>query len=694
MSTTIERTWDTAETALAEVLPHYESREQQTTLAHAIERAITDRTHLAAQGGTGVGKSFAALIPAIIHALKTGRSVVVATGTKGLQGQYTLTDIPFLVEKLAGFWGTPVRTAELKGRSNYACRSKLADNPDVDYLDELLTELDENPEHHGDLERFETVTVDPRDRSKLASSSEECPGAASCPFGSDCYAVKASNRARNAQLVITNHALLAVDLMISTSASPDEAPVPVLLPNYDVVIVDEAQEFMGYVTQALGATMVAGTFASLTYQIESFLGEKGITRSIMGAVTRLFDEMGRLVPPRRGESSKRLDERTLAPVRGDVAKIVNGLNDLADEIEGVIVEDDDRLKAQRNRLLTRIASTVNKLSVLSPWDEDVKTADEPDPQGANRGTVGEVVRWVNREGDKVQVGYSPLSVANFLHRKLWSHRTGILLSATLANGKDFSYIPGMLGMRDYRTCDAGTPFDYPEQARIWIPRDMHPGKDEAAWRSDGHSTTYELIKAADGRALLLFTSRKEMNLRWDAIADELEELDIPCRRQEPGASAAELMRWKNDNPRSVVFGLKSFMQGVSAPNPDALRLVILNRMPNPVPSEIVFKARSDARDAEVMRKYHLTADKAKWHHDGIYNGSFFAMSVPEMMLVLLQAFGRLIRSRRHQGLMVVLDSRLHPQVGPGYGKSAYRNLPAATPLESQREAITYLRGFA
>lgn len=677
------RNWDAAEIALAEVLPGYEPRAEQTNLAHFIEQAMIDGVCVAAQAGTGTGKSFAALIPSILHALKSGKSVVVATGTKGLQGQYSLEDIPFLVEKLAGFWGTPIRTAELKGRSNYACLSKLNDSPDVDYLAQLLAELNANPEHHGDLERFETVKVAPRDRMKLASSSEECPGASSCPFGSECYAVKASNRARNAQLVITNHALLAVDLMISTAPSPDEAPVPVLLPDYDVVIVDEAQEFENYVTNALGSQLTEGTFAALGTQVDAFTDNPRGSRHLMGSVTRLFREMGDLVPP-RGEGQQRLTDGALDKVRKDLDNITEELEGALGAVKSVVTEGDDRLKSKQRRLATRIQGALNKLSVLAPWEDDTEPDVEP-----REDLVGEVVRWVTREGDKVIMGYSPLSIANFLHHKLWAHKTGVLLSATLANGTDFSYIPGLLGMREYRSFDAGTPFDYPEQARIWIPRDMHPSKDRAGWLGLGHNTTYDLITAAGGRALLLFTSRSAMDQRWDALADLLDESDIPCRRQEAGVSADELIRWKNENPTGVVFGLKSLMQGVSVKDPNALRLVILDKAPFPVPSEVVFQARSDAMDAAAAKRSRKTLDKAKWEHDG----SFFGMSIPIMMLVLLQAFGRLIRSRQHEGLMVILDSRLHPEVGPGYGKKVYRNLPEATPLETKREAVQYLRGF-
>lgn len=647
--------WKTAEERLATSLPTYESRPQQTALATKIENALASRKVLFGQAGTGTGKSFAALIPAIEHAIATGRSVVVATATKALQDQY-VGDLEFLQAHL----GVDFNWAVLKGRGNYPCMAKLAELDPATILNgnQLLEEL-EIAENTIDLDSLITE-LDPRDRPKLTSSSDECPGKRDCPFGDVCYAEAAKAAARAADVIVVNHALLVTDLVVREVTGGEVQ----MLGDFDAVIVDEGHEFEEYTTSALGSEMSVRSLTSLGTEIANFLGDPNAVSSLMAAAQGLFTAMGRVLG---NDKTAELSQAVLVRNAEAFGKVTDALRLLATEVRDVDTYGNDAAKNRSKRLLRRISSTVTR--VVRVVSED----------------AADLVRWVeNDEKRGTILKFAPLHVGEFLNRMLWNGmdeegdsfpRSAVILSATLALGDDFSYIAGRLGAEEYLSFDAGTPFAYPKQAAVFIPSSGCDPSQGSSWEGRLVATIDQLVIASGGRALLLFTSRRSMDKAHAAVADRMADAGIQVLKQGDAPNKRLAAEFKRDET-SVLFALRSFMTGVDVQG-DALRLVIIDKMPFPVPTDVIVKARAQAIDDEVAR-----TGQNKWVH-----GSFNTMTVPGMALVLMQAFGRLIRTKNDEGLVVILDDRIHTKK---YGKRILAALPPARRLTTLAQAQGYL----
>lgn len=639
--------WTTAEERLAQTLPGYESRENQTALAQTIESALHDGKHLAAQAGTGTGKSLAALIPAIEYALEHETRVVVSTATKALQGQYANKDIPFLLANL----GVDFSATLLKGRGNYICKAKISElKPGtIQNQDGLLQEL-ETDGQIGDIEELITE-LDMRDKPKLTTSSEECPGKSDCRFGSVCFAEQAKARAKDAQIVIVNHSMLITDLAVRARTDGEVS----ILGDFGAVIIDEAHELEDYATSALGVDFSQGSLTSAATQAQNFLGT-GSTRTVSalnGAAKKLFDQLATILGKNK---TLALDEELILKNQDVLFGVLDSIDAVFAEIKAVDVYGDDEKKQRRKRLMKRFSSLATRFA-------DIMASES-----------GDLVRWIeaNDKGNTV-LKTAPLHVGPFLRQELWSKTPGVLLSATLAMGNDFSYITERLGIDQYRQFDAGTPFNYPKQAALFVPEDFDPSPANAMeWRMKVGATLTELAKAAGGRGLFLFTSTSAMKQAYAAAASSLEAQGIQCLMQGQQNNRVLTETFKADET-SVLFALKSFMTGFDVQG-DALRLVVIDKLPFPVPTDVIVKARCDAHD--------------KATGGGWKNGSFSKITVPSMALTLQQAFGRLIRTKDDEGLVAILDSRLWTK--PSYGKKIVNSLPPARRIKLLAEATGYL----
>lgn len=651
-------TWSEAEQRFAETLPGYESRPEQQNLAGAIEYNFETDGHLMAQAGTGTGKSLAALVPAIDHAKVMGMPVVVSTATKALQDQYAGKDLPFLAKTLGGF-----TFAVLKGRSNYLCRAKLAElanggAPSIVNGNSLMEELESDPNHTGDFDDLITE-VDFRDKSKLTTSSDECPGKNECPFGEVCFAEMAKSRAKEADVVVVNHALLVTDLVVRLRTENRGG----MLPEYCGVVVDEAHELEEYATSTLGNEFTQRSLTTFASEAANFLDDPRTVLATNSAAVNLFESLERY---RGKDKTKSLTDRALLDHEQQFVAAINAIRDLRTSIFDRAIHGDDEMKGKRKRLLKRAATLTERLV-------DVLTAE-----------AGDLVRWVEFDEKRGTIlKYAPLAVAPFLRANLWSFRSGedqeltqraaVLLSATLALGSDFSYIANRLGVDSYTGFDAGTPFDYPKQSALYVPLDCDP-TEGYSWKAKVNANIGELVRTSGGRALLLFTSRTAMNEAHAATAELIERDGYTVLKQgdRPNRQLAEI--FKTDE-HSVLFALKSFMTGIDVQG-DALRLVVIDKLPFPVPTDIIVKARADAVDAQVPERQRWT------------KGSFPVLTIPAMALTLMQAFGRLIRTKQDEGLVVILDSRLHTKK---YGRTILGALPPARRLNTLPEALSYLR---
>lgn len=654
--------WNDAEAAFAQALPGYESRAAQQGLAHAIEDNFAAHGHLLAQAGTGTGKSLAGLVPAIFHALKCGQPVAVATATKALQDQYAGKDLPFLQEVFAKQLGLDFRFAVLKGRGNYLCRAKLAELAPETVFNQntLLEEIDaRGAELSGDLDDLVTE-IDMRDKPKLTSSSDECPGKSDCPFGQTCFAVKAKERAQEAEIVVVNDSILVMDAKLrADSKGNDGRPTISLLPDLSGVVIDEAHELEEYATGALGNEFSERTITALANELTSFIKTVDATVSsdfgLHGAAKGLFDHLTRMVKESRS-STLIVTTHTVLDRENEFYAILDALNIASGTLKSLYLHGDDRAAQRRKRLNKRIGTLADRV-------KSVMLADDSD-----------LVRWVEIDAKRGTIlKFAPLHVGNFLREHIWDQIPAVLLSATLALGTDFSYIAGRLGLNTYESFDAGTPFDYPKQSRIFVPQNFDPSPANSAnWKAKVTATIPELVGAAGGRALLLFTSAAAMKEAYDNTSGALKRmgLTVLAQGQQPNRVLAE--RFKEDET-SVLFALKSFMTGFDVQG-DALRLVIIDKLPFTNPNDVIFAARCAAID--------------KYAH-GFMDKSFMKLAVPSMALVLLQAVGRLIRTMSDEGMVVVLDSRL---IDPkkGYMRTVRNAMPPSRQLHTMAEAKDYL----
>lgn len=624
---------------LKRAVPMMEDRPQQDLAATTIERAIRDETMLVCQAGTGVGKSNAGLIPAIT----SGKRVVYATATKILQSQIVEKDLPFLQEHL----GVDFTFASLKGWASYICHSKLMEFDDASVRDMLLAELEANPDHIGDREGFQAELSD-REWMNLSISSDECPGRKSCPFGGNCRPQAARDRVLTADVAVVNHSVLATDALVQDVSEGGFS----LVGPADVVIIDEAHELEEFISGVLGEQFTIGSIRHLEGQFRALLrkldlgdlndrAEEAIDE-LMDAGVAFFEALpiGRLYHRTVVDELLPEFERLLLGYSG-VWQIL--VSNEAREATNTLRDVTDRNKTRANRerlkkVCDKKIEALKQMMVQGDYDL-VRYTEEQSKMFRGK-----------RETSKV-LKSTPVSVAPWAQSALWPlYSSAILISATILIDGQADYIASRLGLEDFEVLDAGTPFDYPKQAVLFVPDYLpDPTKERSRWESRCASTMLELVKAAKGGALLLFTSTKQLNQVWDLIVDQIP---YPCKRQGDGETNNRLMAWFRDEHDGVLFATRSFFTGASFEG-DTCRLVVIDKLPFPVPTEPVFEARAQQIDARG-------------------GSSFSELTIPMMTLPLQQGAGRLIRTKKDRGVVAILDPRIATK---GYGKKIVRSLP-------------------
>lgn len=635
------RTWDDVEVNLAKELPGYEPRVPQQVLALGIQEAMADGAHLLAQAGCGTGKSIGGTVPMILAAKAAGTRVVVATATKALQEQYAVKDLPFLQEKS----GIDFTWALVKGRSNYVCQAKLAgsDMERHPVAEAVREELDTTPEHDGDREHF-TTEIDDMSWMKLSSSSNECPGKSECPFGAVCYAEAVKERGQQVDVVITNQAMLMTDVAIREKTRDREQGPVAMLGDYGMVLFDEGHELPEYAMNALGND-ITGTGLSLSVRdVVSYAALHGTDLSYRSEdMGRIMERLNGLLLPLGGEA---VTLAWFAENFEPFTDVMELFKLLRLDLQSLEIRDNaDKENARRKILLTRLSNAMATL-------EELLVSEDADR-----------VRWIEtydvRGETRWRMKVAPVQVGPWLAKNLWPFVYAVVMSATLSAGanrdgsKDFSYIERTLGLYGCRSVDVGTPFDFGKQALMYVPDQGVPNpKDRPAWMARTMADTLQLIDMAKGGALLLFTSRTAMKESFENLSEGLENRGLTALMQGDGRTNKELARTFKEDTHSVLFALKSFFVGVDIPG-EACRLVIIDKMPFPVPSDPIFKARSLAEERAGRRP-------------------FSTLSIPMMTLTLEQGVGRLIRTKEDRGVVAIMDSRLS---STPYGRSIVNALP-------------------
>ncbi|GAA3875746.1 ATP-dependent DNA helicase [Streptomyces sedi] len=598
-------------------------RPGQVAMAQAVADAVEDGSHLLIQAGTGTGKSLGYLVPAIAG----GDRVVVATATLALQRQLVERDLPRTVEALRPLLRRRPEFATLKGRSNYLCLHRLHEGVPSDDEQGLFDPLEAAQATGGPTSRLgkdllrlrdwadETESGDRDDLSpgvsdrawsQVSVSSRECLGASRCVYGMECFAEAARERAKVAEVIVTNHALLAIDAI-------EGAPV---LPGHEVLIVDEAHELVSRVTGVATGELTPAGVNRAVRRAAKLVDEKVADQ--LQTAAESFERLMELALPGRWETLPEDLGYAVAALRDASRAVITALGATKDSS----VTDEDAVRKQALASAESVQSVAERLCQGSEFD----------------------VIWCERHdrfGASLRV--APLSVSGLLREKLFTDRSVVLTSATLKLGGDFNGVGASLGLAPegergeelpvWQGLDVGSPFDYRKQGILYVAKHLSPPGREGS-RGDMLDELAELVEAAGGRTLGLFSSMRGAQ----AAAQELRgRLDLPILLQGE-ETLGELIKAFAEDPATCLFGTLSLWQGVDVPGPSC-QLVVMDRVPFPRPDDPLVSARQ----------------KAVEENGG--NG-FMAVAATHAALLMAQGAGRLVRSSGDKGVVAVLDPRL------------------------------------
>lgn len=627
-------TFEEAEERLAATLPGYEARPEQQRLAASIEDALASRSTILAEAGCGTGKSLGGLIPLILWAKSNRKRAVVSTATISLQSQYVNKDVPFLKANL----GVDFDAQLLKGRSNYLCLNKFT-NPEDDTLPLRGIEAEmEDPHFDGDFERMAT-RVEPEQRKMLSSTSDECPGKNSCPFGDQCFAEFAKARAATADVVIVNHALLLLD----SSIRHDSDGFVSMLGNYDALLIDEGHEIEDWATRSYSFDLRESGVKKWVTEVQRFLRDHGgDPLSGTDVLSRLRYIWTEVLP--KGEGLDSVMNLSFFDLNFDPwVQLIDAIRSLTKCVLELSISDMKK-QARQQALARRGTSYTNKIVELCTTEDN------------------KIVRWVEdfnaSNGQTYRtVKSAPLHVGDMLYDRVWRHQPSVLVSATMSVGGSFDFIKERVGLSDADSVDVGTPFDYDTQTLMYLPPASSPSpKDRGSWLSYAPVVAQELIESAGGGALILCTSNEGMRTMDNALRTRLAAHGINVFRQGGvDGTNKEIAAKFSEDEHSVLIATRSFFTGVDFQG-DTCRLVIIDKLPFSSPADVMVNARQQ----DFERRYG-------------YKSSFGGLTIPAMTLTLMQGFGRLIRTKNDRGVVAILDSRL---TGTGYGKKIVQSLPS------------------
>jgi ATP-dependent DNA helicase DinG len=617
---------------LSRTHPAYEFRRGQLQMAQAVEQAIEERRHLIVEAGTGTGKTLAYLMPVI----RSGKRVIISTGTKNLQEQLFHKDIPFLEQALFPEGKRKLSVCYMKGRNNYLCRKKLYEltgQPVLSGLEEI--------EHYRAIAAWEQTTAS-GDRAeltvlpeasalwqKLDARADTCLGK-KCSSWDKCFVTEMRRRGMESDIIIVNHHLFFADLGIKQQA--EHAPDAGILPDAGTVIFDEAHELEDVAGSYFGISVSAARLEELCRDVEASLQRnKAYTASLSGAIKSLRERSGfffSLLPEGDGRFAFENRREFLEENGDEFIGLRQSLARLGAEIENLPSKPEEVFAFARRAQELHV-----QLGFLME-SEDNNT-----------------VFWIERRRggrEKISIQATPIDVGPILRECLWSKlESSVLTSATLAVGGGFDYIRGRLGVEHARDLVLPSHFDYQKQALLYVPPDL-PDPRTPQFAAKAAERIRKLLEITRGRAFVLFTSYAQMR---DVYQRLLGEVEFPMLLQGDAPKNALLEEFRL-TPHCVLFATSSFWQGVDVQG-EQLSCVIIDRLPFAVPSDPVVAARIKAIDAEG-------------------GNAFFQYQVPAAVITLKQGFGRLIRSLNDRGLLALLDNRI---LKKQYGRVFVESLP-------------------
>jgi ATP-dependent DNA helicase DinG len=642
-----------------------QERAGQVAMAQAVTEAMEREQHLLVQAGTGTGKSLAYLVPSLLHRDR----VVIATATLALQHQLVERDLPRLVEAVKDAPDVDASYAVLKGRSNYACLHRIREGvpDDQGALDveiptgnlgkkilELRAWAEEQSEQGGSGERDNAPRHTDKEWRQVSVNHRECLGAAKCPFGQECFAELAKEKAHRSHLIVTNHSLLAIDAIEG---------VP-MIPDYDVVVIDEAHELTTRVTQAATDELWAAEVERAARRSQRHVeGEQA--DDLADAADALREAIKEASPGRFDRIPEQLAD-ALVLVRDAARACVSAYP------KGEGGEEADAGRTQARGAVQEVFATADRMAAGSDSD----------------------VLWLTEGTERMppRLCVAPLQVWGPMRDKLLADKTVVFTSATLMLGGDFSTVATSVGLKPservvptgsttetgrsstegsggampWRGLDVGSPFDYGRQAILYVARHLPPpGRDGlGAAQLD---EIVELVDAADGRTLGLFSSRRAAETAAEAVRDRLPHLTTLAQGD---AQLPELAAQFVGDPHTCLFGTLSLWQGLDVPG-DTCQLVLIDRIPFPRPDDPLLSARQKA------------ADQAG-------GNGFMQVAATHAALLLAQGAGRLIRTHDDRGVVAVLDPRLGTARYGGFLKASLPPMWTTTDPALVRQALKRL----
>ncbi|MDD2928469.1 MAG: ATP-dependent DNA helicase [Sideroxydans sp.] len=640
MTLEVERIFS-EQSPLATEVASFRPRAQQREMALAVAEAIRDNAILIAEAGTGTGKTFAYLVPALLN----GGKVVVSTGTKNLQDQLFQKDLPMVRDALKA----PVSVALLKGRANYVCHYHLElaqsnglfkTREDVKHLAKIVNyaKVTQSGDKSGLADVPETAPI----WMHVTSTRDNCLGQ-DCPQHKECFVLKARKEAMEADVVVVNHHLFFADVMLR-----DEG-VAELLPACNTVIFDEAHQLPETASLFFGESLSTSQLLDLAQdaRIEALTSAKDF--AALPVACDALDKSARdlrLVFKREG--------RMAAQATEDIKDFKSTLKTLSEKL-GNLSELLEK-QAERSEGLENCWQRAMALAQqLKHWQD---------------GDVPETVRWLEVFHHSLQLNSTPLSIAEIFKKQIGGHpRAWIFTSATLAVKQNFSHYQAEMGLQEARTACWDSPFDYPEQALLYVPQNL-PEPNTEGYTDAVVQAALPLIEASRGRAFLLFTSLRAMQRAHEILQAEFERknLKYPLLIQGEGSRNELLSRFR-EHGNAVLLGSQSFWEGVDVRG-EALSLVVIDKLPFAPPDDPVLAARI----AEMNKQGR---------------NAFMEFQLPRTIINLKQGAGRLIRDESDRGVLMICDPRL---ISKHYGKRIWQSLPPFKRTRIESEAVSFFTG--
>ena len=634
---------------LSKTHPAYEFRRGQLQMAQAVEEALEEKRHLIVEAGTGTGKTLAYLLPVI----RSGKRVIISTGTKNLQEQLFFKDVPALERALFPDGDRKLSVCYMKGRNNYLCRKKLYDLTDQPVLSGL-----EEIEHYRAIAAWEKTTQT-GDRAELAelpeasalwhkldARADTCLGQ-KCKDYDRCFITEMRRRGAESDIIIVNHHLFFADLAIKLEA--EGAPDAGVLPECGAVIFDEAHELEDIAGNYFGISVSNLRMDELTRDVEQLLQkEKLYTPQMSGAIQSVRERSQlffSLLPANEGRFAFDSRREFLVENGDEFLALNQSLYRLGAELEQLPQKPEEVFTLMRRAQQLQVQLTF----VMENEDPNtvfwIERRGFRGPGGSRRKASAEAPAGGRTN---VFLQATPIEVGQILRECLWSKlETSVLTSATLAVGGGFGYIRQRLGLDHARELVVASHFDYESQAILYVPPNL-PDPRTPQFAGEATDVIRRLLEITRGRAFVLFTSYAQMNEIYDRL---LGQLDFPMLKQGDAPKSALLEEFRL-TPHAVLFGTSSFWQGVDVQG-EQLSCVIIDRLPFAVPSDPVVAARVKAIDAGG-------------------GNAFFEYQVPSAVITLKQGFGRLIRSLHDRGLLALLDNRI---LKKQYGRVFVESLP-------------------